>query len=67
MVVFFSLPLLLVETLILLDWLLHLQRQGLHSELLPIFSPERPPRNLVLVATKRPLGQAFSVLETDPL
>ncbi|ELK31923.1 Protein RRNAD1 [Myotis davidii] len=55
----------LVETLILLDRLLYLQEQGFHSELLPIFSPELPPRNLVLVATKRPLGQAFSVLETE--
>ncbi|XP_059530267.1 methyltransferase-like protein 25B isoform X8 [Myotis daubentonii] len=38
---------------------------GFHSELLPIFSPQLSPRNLVLVATKRPLGQAFSVLETE--
>lgn len=67
-VAFFSLALLLaplVETLILLDRLLFLQEQGFHSELLPIFSPELSPRNLVLVATKRPLGQAFSVLETE--
>ncbi|KAM7053554.1 methyltransferase-like protein 25B isoform 2-T3 [Molossus nigricans] len=67
-VAFFSLALLLaplVETLILLDRLLYLQEQGFHSELLPIFSPELSPRNLVLVATKRPLGQAFSVLETE--
>ncbi|XP_023617349.1 protein RRNAD1 isoform X6 [Myotis lucifugus] len=39
--------------------------KSFHSELLPIFSPELSPRNLVLVATKRPLGQAFSVLETE--
>nr|KAF6397885.1 ribosomal RNA adenine dimethylase domain containing 1 [Rousettus aegyptiacus] len=67
-VAFFSLALLLaplVETLILLDRLLHLQEQGFHAELLPIFSPELSPRNLALVATKRPLGQAFSVLETE--
>ncbi|XP_037357075.1 methyltransferase-like protein 25B isoform X2 [Talpa occidentalis] len=67
-VAFFSLALLLaplVETLILLDRLLYLQEQGFHAELLPIFSPELSPRNLVLVATKRPLGQAFSVLETE--
>ena len=38
---------------------------GFHSELLPIFSPELSPRNLVLVATKGPLGQAFSVLESE--
>lgn len=38
---------------------------GFHAELLPIFSPELSPRNLALVATKRPLGQAFSVLETE--
>lgn len=38
---------------------------GFHAELLPIFSPELSPRNLVLVATKRPLGEAFSVLETE--
>ncbi|XP_049638230.1 methyltransferase-like protein 25B [Suncus etruscus] len=67
-VAFFSLALLLaplVETLILLDRLLYLQEQGFYAELLPIFSPELSPRNLVLVATKRPLGQAFSVLETE--
>uniref|UniRef100_A0A2K5EVE1 Methyltransferase like 25B n=1 Tax=Aotus nancymaae TaxID=37293 RepID=A0A2K5EVE1_AOTNA len=67
-VAFFSLALLLaplVETLILLDRLLYLQEQGFHAELLPIFSPELSPRNLVLVATKMPLGQAFSVLETE--
>ncbi|KAM5293680.1 methyltransferase-like protein 25B isoform 3-T3 [Glossophaga mutica] len=67
-VAFFSLALLLaplVETLILLDRLLYLQEQGFHSELLPIFSPELSPRNLVLVATKGPLGQAFSVLESE--
>ncbi|XP_025714691.1 methyltransferase-like protein 25B isoform X1 [Callorhinus ursinus] len=67
-VAFFSLALLLaplVETLILLDRLLHLQEQGFHAELLPIFSPELSPRNLVLVATKRPLGEAFSLLETE--
>ncbi|KAK1329197.1 hypothetical protein QTO34_011377 [Cnephaeus nilssonii] len=67
-VAFYSLALLLaplVETLILLDRLLYLQEQGFHSELLPIFSPELSPRNLVLVATKRPLGQALSVLETE--
>ncbi|EPY88647.1 protein RRNAD1-like protein [Camelus ferus] len=67
-VAFFSLALLLaplVETLILLDRLLYLQEQGFHAELLPIFSPELSPRNLVLVATKRPLGEAFSVLETE--
>lgn len=38
---------------------------GFHAELLPIFSPELSPRNLVLVATKMPLGQAFSALETE--
>lgn len=38
---------------------------GFYAELLPIFSPELSPRNLVLVATKTPLGQAFSVLETE--
>lgn len=38
---------------------------GFHAELLPIFSPELSPRNLVLVATKRPLGEALSVLETE--
>ncbi|XP_007946795.1 protein RRNAD1 [Orycteropus afer afer] len=67
-VAFFSLALLLaplVETLILLDRLLYLQEQGFHAELLPLFNPELSPRNLVLVATKRPLGQAFSVLETE--
>lgn len=67
-VAFFSLALLLaplVETLILLDRLLYLQEQGFYAELLPIFSPELSPRNLVLVATKTPLGQAFSVLETE--
>ncbi|XP_068397141.1 methyltransferase-like protein 25B isoform X3 [Eschrichtius robustus] len=67
-VAFFSLALLLaplVETLILLDRLLYLQEQGFHAELLPIFSPELSPRNLVLVATKRPLGETFSVLETE--
>nr|XP_008262522.1 methyltransferase-like protein 25B isoform X2 [Oryctolagus cuniculus] len=67
-VAFFSLALLLaplVETLILLDRLLYLQEHGFHAELLPIFSPELSPRNLVLVATKMPLGQAFSVLETE--
>uniref|UniRef100_A0A2I3H778 Methyltransferase like 25B n=1 Tax=Nomascus leucogenys TaxID=61853 RepID=A0A2I3H778_NOMLE len=67
-VAFFSLALLLaplVETLILLDRLLYLQEQGFHAELLPIFSPELSPRNLVLVATKMPLGQALSVLETE--
>uniref|UniRef100_A0A452UTG1 Ribosomal RNA adenine dimethylase domain containing 1 n=1 Tax=Ursus maritimus TaxID=29073 RepID=A0A452UTG1_URSMA len=67
-VAFFSLALLLaplVETLILLDRLLYLQEQGFHAELLPIFSPELSPRNLVLVATKRPLGEAFSLLETE--
>ncbi|XP_019566720.2 methyltransferase-like protein 25B isoform X1 [Rhinolophus sinicus] len=67
-VAFFSLALLLaplVETLILLDRLLYIQEQGFHAELLPIFSPELSPRNLVLVATKQPLGQAFSVLETE--
>ncbi|XP_063106441.1 methyltransferase-like protein 25B isoform X3 [Cavia porcellus] len=67
-VAFFSLALLLaplVETLILLDRLLYLQEQGFHAELLPIFSPELSPRNLVLVATKMPLGQAFSTLETE--
>ncbi|XP_004778535.1 protein RRNAD1 isoform X1 [Mustela putorius furo] len=67
-VAFFSLALLLaplVESLILLDRLLYLQEQGFHAELLPIFSPELSPRNLVLVATKRPLGEAFSLLETE--
>uniref|UniRef100_A0A2K5VJS1 Methyltransferase like 25B n=1 Tax=Macaca fascicularis TaxID=9541 RepID=A0A2K5VJS1_MACFA len=67
-VAFFSLALLLaplVETLILLDRLLYLQEQGFHAELLPIFSPELSPRNLVLVATKMPLGQALSILETE--
>ncbi|XP_029791817.1 protein RRNAD1 isoform X1 [Suricata suricatta] len=67
-VAFFSLALLLaplVETLILLDRLLYLQEQDFHAELLPIFSPELSPRNLVLVATKRPLGEAFSLLETE--
>ncbi|XP_040308531.1 methyltransferase-like protein 25B isoform X1 [Herpailurus yagouaroundi] len=67
-VAFFSLALLLaplVETLILLDRLLCLQEQGFHAELLPIFSPELSPRNLVLVATKSPLGEAFSLLETE--
>ncbi|KAF6293678.1 ribosomal RNA adenine dimethylase domain containing 1 [Rhinolophus ferrumequinum] len=67
-VAFFSLTLLLaplVETLILLDRLLYIQEQGFHAELLPIFSPELSPRNLVLVATKQPLGQAFSLLETE--
>ncbi|KAM9693233.1 methyltransferase-like protein 25B isoform 6-T6 [Dama dama] len=67
-VAFFSLALLLaplVETLILLDRLLYLQEQGFHAELLPIFSPELSPRNLVLVATKGPLGEAFSLLETE--
>ncbi|XP_006861667.1 PREDICTED: protein RRNAD1 [Chrysochloris asiatica] len=67
-VAFFSLALLLaplVETLILLDRLLYLQEQGFHAELLPLFSPELSPRNLVLVATKTPLGQAFSALETE--
>ncbi|XP_017495221.3 methyltransferase-like protein 25B isoform X2 [Manis javanica] len=67
-VAFFTLALLLaplVETLILLDRLLYLQEQGFHAELLPIFSPELSPRNLVLVATKRPLGEALSVLETE--
>ncbi|XP_042537525.1 protein RRNAD1 isoform X2 [Dipodomys spectabilis] len=67
-VAFFSLALLmapLVETLILLDRLLYLQEQGFHAELLPIFSPELSPRNMVLVATKMPLGQAFSALETE--
>nr|XP_004667345.2 protein RRNAD1 [Jaculus jaculus] len=67
-VAFFSLALLLaplVETLILLDRLLYLQEQGFYAELLPIFSPQLSPRNLVLVATKTPLGQAFSVLETE--
>lgn len=38
---------------------------GFHAELLPIFSPELSPRNLVLVATKGPLGEAFSLLETE--
>ncbi|XP_008851620.1 protein RRNAD1 isoform X2 [Nannospalax galili] len=67
-VAFFSLALLLaplVETLILLDRLLYLQEQGFYAELLPIFSPELSPRNLVLVATKTPLGQAFSALESE--
>ncbi|XP_023569413.1 protein RRNAD1 isoform X4 [Octodon degus] len=67
-VAFFSLALLLaplVETLILLDRLLYLQEQGFHAELLPIFNPELSPRNLVLVATKMPLGQAFSALESE--
>ncbi|XP_075419643.1 methyltransferase-like protein 25B isoform X2 [Tenrec ecaudatus] len=67
-VAFFSLALLLaplVETLILLDRLLYLQEQGFHAELLPLFSPELSPRNLVLVATKTPLGQAFSALEAE--
>ncbi|XP_027832288.1 methyltransferase-like protein 25B isoform X1 [Ovis aries] len=67
-VAFFSLALLLaplVETLILLDRLLYLQEQGFHAELLPIFSPELSPRNLVLVATKGPLGEALSFLETE--
>ncbi|XP_052493185.1 methyltransferase-like protein 25B isoform X5 [Budorcas taxicolor] len=67
-VAFFSLALLLaplVETLILLDRLLYLQEQGFHAELLPIFSPELSPRNLVLVATKGPLGEALSLLETE--
>ncbi|XP_030108430.1 methyltransferase-like protein 25B isoform X2 [Mus musculus] len=67
-VAFFSLALLLaplVETLILLDRMLYLQEQGFYAELLPIFSPELSPRNLVLVATKTPLGQAFSTLETE--
>ncbi|KAM4861571.1 methyltransferase-like protein 25B isoform 2-T2 [Thomomys bottae] len=67
-IAFFSLALLmapLVETLILLDRLLYLQEQGFHAELLPIFSPELSPRNMVLVATKMPLGQAFSALETE--
>lgn len=67
-VAFFSLTLLLaplVETLILLDRLLYIQEQGFHAELLPIFSPELSPRNLVLVATKQPLGQAFSLLEKE--
>ncbi|XP_055257583.1 methyltransferase-like protein 25B isoform X2 [Moschus berezovskii] len=67
-VAFFSLALLLaplVETLILLDRLLYLQEQGFHAELLPIFSPELSPRNLVLVATKGPLDEAFSLLETE--
>nr|XP_021517537.1 protein RRNAD1 isoform X2 [Meriones unguiculatus] len=65
---FFSLALLLaplVETLILLDRLLYLQEQGFYAELLPIFNPQLSPRNLVLVATKTPLGQAFSALETE--
>ncbi|XP_007535598.1 methyltransferase-like protein 25B isoform X2 [Erinaceus europaeus] len=67
-VAFFSLALLLaplVETLILLDRLLYLQEQGFHAELLPIFNPKLSPRNLVLIATKNPLGQAFSALETE--
>lgn len=68
MVAFFSLALLLaplVETLILLDRLLYVQEQGFYAELLPIFSPALSPRNLVLVATKRPLGEAFSLLEME--
>nr|XP_055179625.1 methyltransferase-like protein 25B isoform X2 [Nyctereutes procyonoides] len=67
-VAFFSLALLLaplVETLILLDRLLYVQEQGFYAELLPIFSPALSPRNLVLVATKRPLGEAFSLLEME--
>ncbi|KAM5257310.1 methyltransferase-like protein 25B [Ctenodactylus gundi] len=67
-VAFFSLALLLaplVESLILLDRLLYLEEQGFSAELLPIFSPELSPRNLVLVATKMPLGQALSSLETE--
>lgn len=38
---------------------------GFYAELLPIFSPALSPRNLVLVATKRPLGEAFSLLEME--
>ncbi|XP_001367562.1 methyltransferase-like protein 25B isoform X2 [Monodelphis domestica] len=67
-VAFFSLALLLaplVETLILLDRLLFLQEQGCHAELLPVFRPELSPRNLVLVATKTPLGPALSDLEME--
>lgn len=69
-VAFFSLALMLaplVETLILLDRLLYLEEQGFYAELLPIFSPELSPRNLVLVATKTPLGQAFSILENEDI
>ncbi|XP_072503371.1 methyltransferase-like protein 25B [Notamacropus eugenii] len=67
-VAFFSLALLLaplVETLILLDRLLFLQEQGCYAELLPVFRPELSPRNLVLVATKTPLGPALSDLEIE--
>ncbi|XP_068425107.1 methyltransferase-like protein 25B [Clinocottus analis] len=54
-VVYFSLALLLapaVETLVLLDRMIYLQENGLHSQLLPLFHPDFSPRNLVLVAMK---------------
>ncbi|KAM8870330.1 methyltransferase-like protein 25B isoform 2-T2 [Spinachia spinachia] len=54
-VVYFSLALLLapvVETLVLLDRMIYLQEQGVHSQLVPLFDPNFSPRNLVLVALK---------------
>ncbi|XP_051922317.1 protein RRNAD1 isoform X1 [Hippocampus zosterae] len=56
-VVFFSLALLLapvVETLVLLDRIIYLQENGLHSQLVPLFDPKFSPRNFVLVAQKTP-------------
>uniref|UniRef100_A0A3Q2YZM2 Methyltransferase like 25B n=1 Tax=Hippocampus comes TaxID=109280 RepID=A0A3Q2YZM2_HIPCM len=60
-VVFFSLALLLapvVETLVLLDRIIYLQENGLHSQLVPLFDPNFSPRNFVLVS----LGDAFTIL-----
>ncbi|XP_077382430.1 methyltransferase-like protein 25B isoform X2 [Festucalex cinctus] len=56
-VVFFSLALLLapvVETLVLLDRIIYLQENGVHSQLIPLFDPNFSPRNFVLVAQKTP-------------
>ncbi|XP_061675599.1 protein RRNAD1 [Syngnathoides biaculeatus] len=54
-VVFFSLALLLapvVETLVLLDRIIYLRENGVHSHLIPLFDPNFSPRNFVLVAQK---------------
>ncbi|XP_077430899.1 methyltransferase-like protein 25B [Vanacampus margaritifer] len=56
-VVFFSLALLLapvVETMVLLDRIIYLQENGVHSQLIPLFDPNFSPRNFVLVAQKTP-------------
>lgn len=54
-VVYFSLSMLLapvVETLVLLDRMIYLQENGVHSQLIPLFNPNLSPRNFVLVALK---------------